>query len=380
MTVDDKKTIAFIYHGSSGVAGGYTAKFVEGISHYANVHAFVNFDYVYPVDKPDIKIHRIFFPLTDNFLTRKTLLRSAVRFFELVGAYIIVALYLVFIRASCVIYNPITNLAITEKFVAFAKRLSGRLVVVVHDAQSHYDVIERHRDAVFMNADVLVVHNEHSRITLKQRLAVPGAALVVPFPWSMHKLKVQQLPVSANLLCIGHIRPSKGIDFLLEAYPRYRSSGGALGMVVAGSMSISIYKRVLEVASGVINATLNDQEFLNQIASSKFLVMPYRPGYFNSSVHYCAVIHCGTPFICSDIELFSAFEDGIDCLKFKYGDVDSFASVLRVAETFSDSARAQMAASALRRMDANMGSFDSLIGNLFGHDVDETKAVKEIGL
>jgi glycosyltransferase involved in cell wall biosynthesis len=369
VTIINRATIAFIYHGSSGVAGGYTDKFVEGLSRYATVHAFVNCDYAYPIDRQGIKIHRIFFPVTDNLLTRKSLLRSAVRFFELMGAYIIVAFYLAIIRAKYIVYNPITNLAITEKFVALGKLLCGRLVVVVHDARSHYDVAERHRDAIFMNADVLVVHNEHSRITLQQRLAAPGATLLVPFPWSMRKLTVHRPTVTANILFIGHVRPSKGMDFLLEAYPKYLSSGGALGLAVAGSMPSSIYKRVHGVASRVINATLNDQEFLEQIASSKFLVMPYRPGYFNSSVHLCAVIHCETPFICSDIELFSSFADGIDCLKFKYGDVESFASVLRVAETLSDSSRMQMAACALRKMEANMGSFDELIGGLFEHDV-----------
>lgn len=366
MRVSDE-TVVFIYHGSSGVAGGYTDKFVDGLSQYVNVRVFVNCDYVYPVDKSGIIFYRIFFPITDNFLTKKSLLRSTFRFIELIGVYVIVALCLSIIRPRLVIYSPITNLAISEKFVALAKRLSGRLAVVVHDAQSHYDIPEKHRDAILMNADVLIIHNEHSRLTLKRRLAAPGSTLLVPFPWSMHKLSVQRSHVSANVLFIGHVRPSKGIDFLLEAYSRYHASGGSLKLEVAGSMSAGIYNKVHEVASHVVNTTLSDQDFLDQIASCKFLILPYRPEYFNSSVHYCAVIHCGTPFICSDIELFSGFEDGIDCLKFKYGDIDSFVSTLRMAESLNDSERSQLASNALQKMKLYVNNFDGLIGNLLNH-------------
>lgn len=366
MTRMRSNTVAFIYYGSSGVSGGYTAKFVEGLAHHACVHAFVNYGYVYRHDNPDIKIHRVFFPITDNFLTRKTLMQRAVRFVELMVGYTVVAFNLAVIRASYVIYSPITNLAITERFVAFAKRLSGRLVVVVHDAQSHYDVSEKHRDAVFTNADVLVVHNEHSRNVLKRRLAASAATLLVPFPWSLRELPVHRSTVSRNFLFIGHVRPSKGIDFLLDVYPKYLSAGGTLGLAVAGSMSSSEYKRISGVASRVINTTLDDQAFLDEIAASRFLVMPYRPGYSNSSVHYCAVIHCGTPFICSDIEVFNAFQDGVDCLKFKYGDVESFASVLRTAENLTDFDRDQMAANALTKMKESMDGFDISIGGLFG--------------
>lgn len=377
--MNDNGKVAFIYHGSSGVAGGYTAKFVEGLAIHSKVHAFVNFGYAYKHLHPNIKIHRVFFPITDSLFTRKIFLQRAVRFLELVFAYVIVVASLAVIRANFVIYSPITNLLITDRFVAFAKRLCGRLAIVVHDSQSHYDVAERYRDAVFTRADILVVHNEHSYSALKQRLPVPGAALLIPFPWSLVKLPIHQSTSAARVLLVGHVRPSKGIDFLLDAYPKYQRLGGGLELAVSGSMPVAVQKRIGDVASRVINKNLDDQTFLKEIAASKFLVMPYRPGYSNSSVHYCSVIHCGTPFICSDIELFSAFEDGVDCLKFKYGNVESFVSALSAAERLNDIDRTRMAASAFEKMKINMFSFDISVGSLFRLDCRNSGMFKDFG-
>jgi hypothetical protein len=92
--------------------------------------------------------------------------------------------------------------------------------------------------------------------------------------------------------------------------------------------------------------------------------MPYRPGYSNSSVHYCAVIHCGKPFICSDIELFSDFTDGVNCLKFEYGNSESFAKALSVAEGLDDYNCRKMAAGALKIMEDNMLQFDVSVAKL----------------
>jgi glycosyltransferase involved in cell wall biosynthesis len=187
----------------------------------------------------------------------------------------------------------------------------------------------------------------------------------VPFPWSLTKLPVNISPISASILLIGHVRPSKGIDFLLEAYPKYKSLGGNLELTVAGSMSSSVRKNIVGIASNLIDKTLDDQQFLDLISAAMFLIMPYRQGYSNSSIHYCALVHCSTPFICSDIELFDNFEHGVDCLKFQYGDSDSFASTLRLAEQFGESDRKLMAANALMKIKSNMQGFDIAIGKLF---------------
>lgn len=357
--------VAFIYHGSSGVPGGYSAKFVEGLARHGKVHAFVNCGYVYPHADPTINIHRFFFPFTDSVLTRKTFLRRVLRYLELAIGYLLTLLSLAVIRADYVIYSPINNLAISRCFVALVKRCSGRLAVVVHDSQSHYNVTERNRDAIYMMADVLVVHNEHSRDALKQRLGATGVPLSVPFPWSLHQLPVRRGALKSEILLIGYVRPSKGIDFLLEAYPKYQRQGGSLQLAVTGSMSSDDFVRINAVAGRIINDPLSDQQFLDEMANSRFLIMPYRPDYSNSSVHYCAAIHCRTPFICSDIRLFSSFEHGVDCIKFQYADEASFISALGMAEGLSDSEREQMAENALMKMKLDMRNFDERLSHLF---------------
>lgn len=356
--------VVFIYHGSSGVAGGYSAKFVEGLAMHSHVHAFVNCGYVYKHDHSNIKISRVFFPITDRYLTRQSLLRRAIRFFELALAYMIVLTNLFFVRAQFVIYNPITNLRITAQFAILVKHFCGCFAVVVHDAQSHYDISEKYRDAVFTKADFLIVHNEHSRQLIKDRLPASGEILLLPFPWSLSKLPIHKLKPRNRILFIGHVRPSKGIDFLLAAYSRYVNSGGNMSLAIAGLMGVDIYEAVSNVASDVVNKNLDDQEFLDLIVSSNFLVMPYRPGYSNSSVHYCAVIHCGVPFICSDIELFSKFENYVDCLKFTYGDLESFSLALKVAEGLNDLDRMKMALNAYKKMSADMDDFDLAVNQL----------------
>ncbi|SFE68543.1 glycosyltransferase [Paracidovorax wautersii] len=364
MSAARKKTIAFIYHGSSGVPGGYSAKFIDGLANYAQVHAFVNCGYIYKHENSAIRIHKIFFPITDDLMTRKTLLRRVIRFFEFFAGYIITAFWLAAIRADQVIYSPITNFIITRRFVTTAKKISKKLAIVVHDSQSHYEIAEKNRDAIYLMADTLIVHNQHSLDALRSRLPVTGYALSVPFPWSLQQLPVRYAAGRANVLLIGHVRPSKGIDFLLEAFPQYRSAGGVLELAVTGSMPFEASRRIEKVADRVIDTTLDDQDFLDEIASSRFLILPYKPGYANSSVHYCAAIHCATPFICSNIKLFDSFENGIDCIKFEYGDIPSFISALLMAEKLDESARREMSDNALKKIRQDMKGFDAKIGKL----------------
>jgi glycosyltransferase involved in cell wall biosynthesis len=358
-------TLVFIYHGSSGIAGGYTAKFIDAIARDAKVHAFVNCQYIYQHHHPNIKTHRIFFPITDRLRMKQLFLRRAIRSIELMCAYAIILLHLLIIRTKWIIYNPITDLMATQVFTSLAKRLSGNFAVVVHDAQSHYGRIEKYRDRVFMNADLLVFHNEHSEYLLNHRLSLRGISHITPFPWSLDRLPSHPQNFSESLLFIGHPRPSKGLYFLLDAFEMYSKKDGRLTLSIAGLIPKDQYEKISRVASRIVNRHLEDQEFLEEIVRSKFLVMPYRPEYSNSSVHFCSIIHCGTPFICSDIELFKTFEDRVDCLKFEYGNFQSFHSALITAQHLDSYSRSVMATNALNRMKKDMQDFENLICDVF---------------
>lgn len=352
--------IAFVYHGSAGISGGYTSKFLEALSLNEKTYAFVNFNYNYKFRDVNLKLFRIFFPITDKYLHSLPVIRKIVRYIELLLAYFIILIFALFLNFDKFIYNPITNLKITYVFNLLYKHLVVEYLVVVHDAQSHYHKTEKYRDGVFLLASRLIFHNYNSKAHLNSRLkGISNSNLLWPFPWSLERLNITfSETVYSDLLFIGHVRPSKGLDFFLEGYKLFQKAGGVLELCISGKMSNSDQKKALNYISNVKNKIFSDDEFIMQLKCSKFVVLPYMKGYSNSSVHFCSIIHAGTPFICSDIELFDEFQDKLDCLKFKHDDLNSLVSTLKYAQGLSEEGRLQLSVNSLLRIQSNMSLFD----------------------
>lgn len=357
------KRVFFIYHGSDGIAGGYTAKFVEAISQNADVHVFVNCFYSYPHELKSVNLYRCFFPFSDRLFVKKTFFRKIIRYFELALGYSFVIFMAICYRPELVIYNPITNLKITRNFVWLSKLFSREVWVTIHDAQSHTGKVETYRDQTMMLADGFIFHNQHSQLILQDRFQAQKRFVILPFPWSFHRLNNEVCKKSNAFLFIGYVRPSKGIDYLIEAYKIYKTKGGVFDLVVAGNMDPFYFDLLVNVATKIINKTVDNNEFLRLINESRFVILPYKTGYSNSSVHICATIHCNTPFICSDIDLFSQFKDGIDCIKFDAENVGSLVDAMFVSQNISEKYGGTMALSALNVIQDNMRMFDSEVSD-----------------
>jgi glycosyltransferase involved in cell wall biosynthesis len=361
----NNNTVAFIYQGSSGVAGGYTAKFIESFNEFKKVYAFVNVNYIYENKKSNIIIYKIFYPITDKFYLKRNINRAIIRYFELFLAYIFIFLFLLLNGIKTIIYNPVTNLKLTNIFIYLYKIYVDKLIVVVHDAQSHYDINEKYRDKIFKYADLLIFHNESSKNILYNRLKLNNKFIVIPFPWSLKKIYPNILDTQQKntILMIGHLRPSKGALFLLESYNKYKKNNGKLRLIIKGSMSNDLFSYIYRSNNSltVQNINLSDIDFIKEMCCAKFIIMPYKPQYSNSSVHFCSIIHSNTPFICTDIELFSNFENNLDCIKFEYGNTESFLAALKIAENITIEQRQSMVDNAYKKIFNMMNAFDRTI-------------------
>lgn len=329
------------------MAGGYSAEFLDALSGSGPVHAFVNVTYCYRHRSRDITIHRVFFPITDHFLQKKGLLRNVVRCSELAWGYFVVLMCAVVYRPHLAIYNPITNLWATSIFFKLLQKVCRQCWVSIHDAQSHRGEVERHRDLVYLRADGMIFHNVHSRAIAFSRLKMAKPNVVIPYPWSLEKLPFNPRKRRRAFLFIGHVRPSKGIDCLLESFARYREAGGDWELMIEGAMTLKEERRMRHFTKAVMNKALSDVEFMEVVSEASFVVLPYRKGYSNSSVHLCSIIHGHTPFICSDIELFADFVDGSDCLKFAADDTGALCELLFSAQKMTEAERGSLADHAL---------------------------------
>ncbi len=356
--------IAFVYHGSSGISGGYSAKFIETASKNKSVHAFVNFHYDYNIAHKNVRIFRCFFPLTDRYILRDSFFRKTLRLMELISGYIFVLSLNFIFKYKRIFYSPITNLWFSLLFVRILKFVSKDIIIIVHDAASHYLKLEKYRDNIFKLAHRLVFHNENSRDILYGRLnSLTENHIILPFPWMRWPFsnQIQHLHLN-DFIFIGHVRPSKGFEFLLNGFILYTQNGGSSSLNIAGKMTTSQFRSATSIKGiSVYDEKLSDVNFIRELGNSKFVVMPYDFSYSNSSIHFSSILNCETPFICSDIPLFENFVDKRDCLKFTHGDLNSFVQTLFYAEKLSLEERNEMSKNALIVFNNSMIKFDYIM-------------------
>ena len=178
------KKLGFIYLGSQGNAGSYTKQFVDKLSPHFDVTVFVHSQYDFDHEK-EVKVHELGYPFTDSIL-KDSFLRKPIRYFELIFFYLTTFLILKKSGIRYIINNPVTNLRLDKYFIQLCSLTKIHITSVVHDATSHYDRREQYRDYVFINSDHLIFHNEHSQITLVERLNIKTMYSLINFPWFHH--------------------------------------------------------------------------------------------------------------------------------------------------------------------------------------------------
>jgi len=339
------KQVWHIYYGTKGTAGAYIdallkASSIAGI----DASAFVSCNYRFRFGK----IFKCFFPITD-FTENRNAFIILLRGMELAVSYLYI-LVLAIIRRPIVVCHLIDDLYATYLFFKLCK-ISGLTVrITCHDVSSHYQGMNNIRARILVQADELVVHNEAAALTICQNLgnSIRSKIKMYPFPLSaydeivspqrMHTVKTR-LRASIGTgyyLFLGVVRRSKGIESLVEAWPRFNKDKRER-LVIAGKWT-DPGEQIRTNAENddtiaVLNRYLDDEEFLQLIRDAKIVVLPYLD-YAHSSV----IISCGNhggAVVISDIELFNQFLPSYP-YKFKHGDAEDLVRVLNKTVALSD--------------------------------------------
>ena len=164
-------------------------------------------------------------------------------------------------------------------------------------------------DRVLRRGDVLVVHAKTEAEEASRRTGgrVPVVATFLPVhemggPAPPREEARRRLGLSGNVaLCFGHIRPYKGVDVALRAWPMLRCEATLL---VAGEVWWKQEEAIRELARGLANVRMDlryvpDAEIAEYFAAADVVLAPYRVEA-QSGVALTA-LHFGRPLIASTV-------------------------------------------------------------------------------
>lgn len=312
--------IYHIYWGTSGNAGLYTDEIYQSLKkHGYKQKVFVS--YYYPFDYGE----RVFFKRTEmEHCHYKGILRKLMQAFEL-----LYALYLIWKNAK--IDNPkVINYSYVSRgntaILFFLRRLKDikgtKLVITCHDvipvidneAEYNREIVIKKK--IYSLADYYIVHTENSKEELLNVFdVVDSQVLIHPFPlMDLSKLdKKKRLrgdQIEYDFLFIGHMRPEKGVDILVEAWMKFHEICPTAKLCIAGNPNY--YKDYLIQKAEVCahsNISLKlgfikDDDYISIVKSARCVIFPYTGGT-NSGV-ISTVVSLNRDVLTSDIGLFAA--------------------------------------------------------------------------
>ncbi|MGO8904977.1 MAG: glycosyltransferase family 4 protein [Solirubrobacteraceae bacterium] len=208
--------------------------------------------------------------------------------------------------------------------------------------------------------DAIVVHSDHGRLRLTEKLGVePARVHVIPHgvlrPWeSAPDGDGRQAPLPAELrgfegpvvLLFGLLRPYKGLDVLLDAWRRVGpgTPGGAeLWVVGMPRMDLDALRASAPAGVRFVLRFVSDREMLALMRRASLVVLPYRD-IDHSGVAFTA-LGAGVPLLLSDVGGFPEIAATGAARTVAAGDSDALGQAL--GELLADpAALAAMAAAA----------------------------------
>lgn len=331
--------IIHVDYGTKGNSGFYLAQLLTAYKGSIPIDAYVHLEF--PKPDTNARVIRLFGRFTKYIPSGR--LRQLYKCLDL---YICFAWIIYILRRSEETQRPIVFVQFFQSFHAY-KWLFSRirpyctLVVTVHDAveleHSYPAIIMSSRDEILKCAHILLVHGSESI----NKLSYLGKPIVdIPFPLMTSEVSFKISKVSigkiVKFLFIGHIRPEKGVDVLIEAWRRIPEE-----ILERATLTIAgTYNQSMGIDfSGLRNCTLmleylDDQQFEELIRDCHYVVMPYRGGT-NSGVLSIAAAF-GRPCITTRIPVFlsSPFNEE----QLSVGDLSDFPNLLmKVILSHSDS-------------------------------------------
>src|SRR5882672_8548600 len=312
-----RHAILLIDSATSGCAGGYVDGLYKNIERNGAVEVAVSYYFPFKYGK------RVFFKYSELAAQKRYRLGRArlyVRFLELLWSFVKLFAYISFSHVKVVCYALSSNLLVEYLFLFVAKYLAGaKVYVVCHDVipfalpnENLPKQIQR-RSAFYALADKLVVHNDNSVQDLRNTFKVSvDNVSSFPFPiYDLESMRFRHVDVlgpstRTRFLFVGHLRPEKGVDVLLEAWSRFYQKGEDVELIIAGNLPAGCeydFDGLRGSNLQLLARYLSDEEYVSLIRQSDCVVLPYQRGT-NSAV-VSTVLSLRKNMIVSDIDMFN---------------------------------------------------------------------------
>lgn len=310
-----RKYLLLIDSATSGCAGGYLHALFSGLNRPGEVDVAVSYYYPWPYGL------RWFFKYSElgaQSRYRLGRMRLYVRVCELVWTFARLCAFVLRHRVKVVAYALSSNLLIERWFLRALQLARVRVYLICHDvvpfALPHQDltVMIRNRAKFYQLADRLIVHNQNSIEDLLATFGVaPDRVQEFPFPLfdlsPIRRVEMKGIPPKTRIryLFLGHLRPEKGLDLLLETWGRFYQANPGVELVIAGNIpkgSDYAFESIERCNVRLVLRYVSDEEYVSLIQASDCVVLPYRRGT-NSGVT-STVLALRRSLIVSDIPMF----------------------------------------------------------------------------
>ncbi len=187
--------------------------------------------------------------------------------------------------------------------------------LTLHAYRTSYKLTAIFASAFFVQSDLM-------KTTLRDDYGIT-AVYVIPFPSDV----VGPATASPNQIAfLGYVRPTKGIEPLIDAIALLRADYPDLRLVIAGpvlpkegwyfeTVRQALRRMAVEDRVTLLTHFLAGEEKSAVVRASRILLLPYTDRF----VEISGVLHdfagFGVPVICSDRPRFSELTDGVNCLK-----------------------------------------------------------------
>lgn len=212
-----------------------------------------------------------------------------------------------------------------------------------------------------MSADKIIVHSDKLRAThLLARLPESKIDVVQIGTFNFFNTKLTDATESNNLLFFGRIAHYKGIECLIEAAKKAKSSVPDLTVTIAGEGDLSKYTKMISGENWfeIINRYIPDDEVAELFGKAAILIMPYTDGSQTGLISVAAAI--SKPVIATDVGNFSELVDnGTTGLIIPPGDVSALADAITTLLE-NPQLRCEMGENAKRKFSSSHFSWEAI--------------------
>jgi beta-1,4-mannosyltransferase len=259
-------------------------------------------------------------------------------------------------------FAPWGNISPYRRFLREAKDRGKWIIWTCHNLRPHESpsgpVLEAIR-LVATSANLIICHDSRTRDLCRQYYSPAGQIVIMPFgnydgayppprprpdvrrEWNINESR----PL---LVCLGPIRPYKGIELACQAAS---ALGERVSLLVAGHVATPEYaRRIRRLAVPlrnviIVDRTLTDQEFADLMGASDIVLLPYRS--LTGSSALLAALTFGRGVITSDLPFFTSMlsNNPLAGRTFRSGDAGSLVEAISTYLTVPPEVRQRAARS-----------------------------------